>query len=322
MSVYEWVDTAADRLVLPGYSRIGYRLRRRYWPADPPPDVLTGTHALVTGASSGLGQATVGALAQLGATVHLLVRNRDRGEQAVGRIVAHSTVPGSRLTLEICDISDLAAVEEFAADFARRCPRLGILVHNAGVMPPTRTKSAQGHELALATHVLGPHLLTEGLGGALRGSGQARVVWVSSGGMYGQRLDVEDLEYRRGPYSPATAYARTKRMQVVLSTQWAHRLLDRGIVVHAMHPGWADTPGVATSMPRFYRLTRPLLRTPEQGADTIVWLCAAALPRQSTGQFWHDRRTRPVHYLRRTHDTAAERDQLWRSCQGLVTKPW
>jgi hypothetical protein len=85
-----------------------------------------------------------------------------------------------------------------------------------------------------------------------------------------------------------------------------------------MHPGWVDTPGVKASLPRFYRLTRPLLRTPEQGADTIVWLGAADEPGRSTGLFWHDRRSRPTHLLPWTTETHDERERLWAQCARLT----
>jgi len=86
-----------------------------------------------------------------------------------------------------------------------------------------------------------------------------------------------------------------------------------------MHPGWADTPGVRTSLPTFHRVTRPLLRTPEQGADTIVWLAAAAEPARTTGGFWHDRRRRPTHRLPWTRESTAEREALWTACERLTS---
>ena len=88
-----------------------------------------------------------------------------------------------------------------------------------------------------------------------------------------------------------------------------------------MHPGWADTPGVQSSLPRFYRVTRPLLRTPAEGADTIVWLGAAAEPASRSGLFWHDRRPRPVYLLPRTRETSAERVSLWAQCVELSGCP-
>jgi dehydrogenase/reductase SDR family member 12 len=88
------------------------------------------------------------------------------------------------------------------------------------------------------------------------------------------------------------------------------------VVVHAMHPGWSDTEGIQRSMPGFRRLTRPILRSPEQGADTIVWLGAAPEPLTATGLFWHDRRRRPTHYrLGARPDSEADRAALWRYCE-------
>jgi len=146
----------------------------------------------------------------------------------------------------------------------------------------------------------------------------SRVIWVSSGGMYTRKLRADDLEYRKGDYSPATAYARTKRMQVVLADLWAQALAAGGVVVHSAHPGWVDTPGIAHSLPKFRTLTRPLLRTTQQGADTFVWLAAADAPARCTGRFWHDRRPRPRHYLPITRESDAERRALWSAVEALT----
>ena len=177
--------------------------------------------------------------------------------------------------------------------------------------------SPNGIELTFATNVLGPFLLTSLLLPRLERSAPSRIINVSSGGMYTQPLRVDDLQSDRGEFDGPTAYARTKRAQVTLTQLWAQRLEGRGVVVHTMHPGWADTPGVRSSLPAFYRLTRPLLRTPEQGADTIVWLGAADEPGRSTGLFWHDRRPRPTHLLPWTRETQREREQLWAQCVQL-----
>lgn len=312
------LDWLLDKAVVPGYSSIGPRLRRRWWPADPPEDCLAGRRALVTGATSGLGTATAVGLARLGATVHLLGRDRGRTDQA--RMDVAAQVKGAHLVTEVCDLSDLGAVRAFAADLLGRVDDLHVLVHNAGAMPPERTESAQGHELTLATHVLGPFLLTVLLRPALEADRDARVLWVSSGGMYGQRLDAGDLEYTQGSYSGLSAYARTKRMQVVLAELLADRLRGSGVSVHSMHPGWADTPGIASSLPRFHTLTGPLLRDPAGGADTVVWLAAApeAGAASSSGLFWHDRRPRPTSYGPWQREPAGERGRLWQQVCDLT----
>jgi NAD(P)-dependent dehydrogenase (short-subunit alcohol dehydrogenase family) len=183
------------------------------------------------------------------------------------------------------------------------------LVNNAGVLLPEREETQEGLEKTFATNLLGHFVLTNLLIEKLEAP--ARIINVSSGGMYSQRIRVDDLQMERGAYDGTVAYARTKRGQVILTELWAESLRSRGIVVHSMHPGWADTPGVSGSLPRFYKLTKPLLRTPEQGADTIVWLCASDEAARSTGQFWHDRRPRPPHRFRRTRETESERTLLW-----------
>jgi NAD(P)-dependent dehydrogenase (short-subunit alcohol dehydrogenase family) len=135
-------------------------------------------------------------------------------------------------------------------------------------------------------------------------------VLVTSGGAYGQRLDVDDWEYASGDYSGVTAYARTKRMQLVLTELWARDLAPDGIRVHSMHPGWADTPGVTVSLPRFAALTGPLLRDADAGADTAVWLAATA-DAIGTGALWHDRRRRATHYAPIGKETPAQVERLW-----------
>jgi NAD(P)-dependent dehydrogenase (short-subunit alcohol dehydrogenase family) len=171
-----------------------------------------------------------------------------------------------------------------------------------------------------ATHVLAPFALNAWLSGLLARSAPARIITVSSGGMYGQRLPAGDPESDGTAYSASALYARTKREQVVLSEMWAERLAGRGVVVHAMHPGWVETPGLARSLPGFRAGARLILRDPEEGADTIVWLGAAPDALESTGRFWHDRRSRPTHYrLGASEDPREARRQLWDYCEAAIS---
>jgi len=304
-SVAERLDTLLDRTVVPGYTRFGPAVRRRLptWPADPAPDARGGRVAAVTGATSGLGLATAAGLARLGAQVRLVVRDTAKAEEVRRSLAAR--VPGADLVVDRCDVGDLDDVRRFVDDLD--VPHLDVLVHNAGAMPPQRTESVQGHELTMALHVLGPVLMTELLRPRLT---DGRVVLVSSGGMYGQRLRDDDPEYLTGEYSPTTAYARSKRAQVELLPVLQERWGTGGVSVTATHPGWADTPGIAGSLPGFRRLTAPLLRDAEGGADTTVWV-AATEPAPEGGLLWHDRRPRPTHLLRRTRTGDAERARLW-----------
>jgi len=319
MTATDLLDDLLDRTIAPGYSRLGFAVRQRSWPAaDPAPGALTGATVLVTGANSGIGKAVATGAAALGATVLMTVRDVARGQAARRDVLVD--VPRADLVVERCDVSDLADVRTFAADLGARRTRLDAVIHNAGVLPLRRTESRDGHELSLATHVLGPILLTELLLPTLAAAPDPRVVLMSSGGMYTQTLHPEDIEYRTGHYRGAVAYARSKRIQVALTPLLARRWAGSGMTVAAMHPGWADTPGIARALPGFRRLTRPILRTSGQAADTALWLTATA-PTPASGRFWHDRRVRPVHYLPTTRHTAADVERVWRYCAAAAGLP-
>lgn len=318
MGIVSAADTLLDRTVVAGYTAPGLALRRRApgWSEDLPS--LEGRTVAITGATSGIGQAAATRFAALGATVVLLVRDREKGTSTRERIVAERVRGGGDIPdirLVSCDVADLSSVRSCAAQLHRDGEPLHVLVHNAGAMPAERETSPDGIELSFATNVVGPFLLTTLLEEHLVRSAPARVITVSSGGMLTQRLDVDDPEGAHRPYRPAAAYARAKRAQVVLNELWAERLHGRGVVCHAMHPGWVDTPGVQASLPGFRRLTSPLLRSPEEGADTIVWLGAAHAPAGRTGLFWHDRRPRPTHRVPWTHEPADDRRRLWDLCR-------
>lgn len=303
-----------DPTVVLSFDRTGFAVHALGFDPDDLAVDLSGRRALVTGANSGIGFETALGLADLGAEVELLCRNLARGEHAAAEIRART---GSRrVSVEVLDVSDLGAVRKVGARLAGR--RADVLVHNAGVLPPARHETAEGLELAFATHVAGPHLLSRLLRPALERSDDARVVWVSSGGMYTRRLNVADPQWRQRRYDGVAAYAETKRAQVVLGELWAEALADTAISVNAMHPGWADTPAVASSLPRFRRLTQAILRTPAQGADTVIWLAASPRARAPSGRFFFDRAPRRTHVLPGTRESAADRRALWALCEGLA----
>ena len=159
--------------------------------------------------------------------------------------------------------------------------------------------------------VVGPFALTAGLLPLLRRTPGSRVIAVTSGGMYTQSLPLDDVEYRGGEYSGLRAYARAKRAQVALMREWARRSAGRGVAFAAMHPGWADTPGLATTMPGFHRLMTPLLRTASEGSETIAWLATRADASLLNGGLYLDRRRRPFDRVPATRLSARDRRRLW-----------
>ena len=304
------VDQMLELAIAPSGSRVGYDIRRRMfdWDASALPR-LDGRVVVLTGFTSGIGRATASMLGSLGATLHLVGRDP-------GRVASVSTQlrdEGIDVTTSIADLADLDAVRRIATEIVEQHPSIDVLIHNAGALSRSYTTSAQGYETTVAAQVLGPFLLTTLLLEPLRAA-HGRVLTVASGGMYAERLSVADLEMTPDAYDGVRAYARAKRAQVELTREWTRRN-DDTVSFHTMHPGWADTPGVVESLPTFHRITRPLLRDPAAGADTLVWLAAIeASDLGESGGFWLDRRRRSISKVPWTDTPAGERYRLWSWC--------
>ena len=322
MSTAAVVDAVLEAPVFTSFTRIGFDIRSRlaHW-TSLDGYRLDGRVMLVTGATSGLGLVAVEQLAKCGATVVLLGRDAAKTARVRDEIAARTG--NDSLSTVVADMGDLVAVRRAADEVLERHDRLEVLVHNAGALSDTRQLSPQGIELTVASQVVGPFLLTTLLLPLLQRSAPARVITMSSGGMYAAGLEVEHL-LMGDDYKGSEQYARAKRAQVTLNEMWAQRAPGGGVVFHAMHPGWADTPGVRDALPTFRKVVGPLLRSPEQGADTLVWLAADdGAPLAGSGSFWLDRKQRPIHKLPSTRrsDTAARRRELWQwvtAAAGLV----
>jgi len=309
------IDKAMDTAIVPGFSNIGYRIRKRSW--EPITESLSGRTVVVTGATSGLGKAAATELVRLGADMILVGRNPDKTEAVHGEIAA--ATGSDRVRHELADLSLMSDVRDLADRLLANEPEIHVLVNNAGTLFPERSVTAEGIDSTLATNLLGHFLLTNLLIPRMVESAPARIINVSSGGMYGQRISIPNLQNDRGEYKGSAAYARTKRGQVILTEMWADQLADRGVTVNAMHPGWADTPGVVGALPTFHKITKPFLRRPDEGADTIVWLAAGAEAAGQTGRFWHDRRPRSTHRSKRTVESPGDRAARWQALVDLAS---
>jgi NAD(P)-dependent dehydrogenase (short-subunit alcohol dehydrogenase family) len=285
------------------------------WQAAPA-GALAGRTVLITGPTSGLGRAATDELAGLGARVVLVGRSEDRLRAVQDSLV--ETHGEDRFPILVADMASLGSVRAVTERIATTEPRLDVLIDNAGAIFPERTLSPDGIEATLATMVVGPFALVTGLLPLLRRTSRARVIAVASGGQYAQSVDLDDLGWERRPFSGPRVYAQAKRIQVALVREWARRLDPGEVTVNAMHPGWADTPGLAASLPGFYGLMGPLLRTPGEGIDTLVWLATAPSQAGRTGGLYLDRRRRPFDRIPGTRLAASERRELWERVAELA----
>ncbi|NQY56758.1 MAG: SDR family NAD(P)-dependent oxidoreductase [Ilumatobacteraceae bacterium] len=312
MNVRSIADGLIEAPIVTSFTRLGFEARQRLanWSSLDDYD-LTDRVIVITGATSGLGAAAAHQLAHCGATLVVVGRSAARNERAVADLV--DATGNSAITQVPADMGDLAQILDLAERVLADHDRLDVLVHNAGSLDPERSVAADGTEATVASQVVGPFLLTNLLLDRLTESAPSRVITMSSGGMYASGLHVDDLELAADRYNGTEQYARAKRAQVTLNEMWAERYGDRGIAFHALHPGWADTPGVDAGLPTFAKVMGPFLRTPEQGADTLVWLAADDAALDSSGRFWLDRQPRPIHKLPTTNrtDTAEHRAELW-----------
>jgi dehydrogenase/reductase SDR family protein 12 len=255
---------------------------------------MTGKHAIVTGANQGLGFSTASELAKRGATVHLVCRSADRGAAAVTAI--REATGSSSVHLTVADLSCTAQAARVADDYIASGAPLHLLVNNAGALIDPRTLTSEGVEANFAINTLACFVLTERLLPLLRSSAPSRAIVVSSGGQYTEELHTKEMQWgTEGGFSGARQYARDKRRQTALTEYWAAQPQNAGVIFVSMHPGWADTDAVRTSLPQFYESLKPRLRTPAQGADTLVWLSVVDAAKLKSGEFYFDRRPASKH---------------------------
>ncbi len=316
MNAASFIDALMEATVVPSFTNVGYRLRSRMARWEPlASDLLTARTIVITGATSGLGRYAAEEFARLGAHVVLVGRDLVKVERAQSEIA--SSTGSSELSVACADMSELDQVRAMADQLLGSHPGIDVLVHNAGALLARRSVNGTGVERTVASQVLGPFLLTSLLFPALRATRPGKVLTMSSGGMYTARLTVDHLQMSEADYRGSQQYARAKRAQVTLNEILAERVDPGAVVFHALHPGWADTPGIEESLPRFHRLMKPLLRTPAQGTDTLVWLAADnGEPLRTSGDFWLDRQRRSIHRLPSTwrSDTRRHRHALWDWC--------
>lgn len=299
------VDRVLETTIVGSFSSIGYESRSRLEDWDPLPS-MKGQTVVITGGSSGIGRAVAEGVLDLGASVCVTSRSRERADEVAEELSPLASADADVVGLPL-DTGSRPSIDAFVAAVVERFDVIDVLVNNAGALTDEYRTDELGMELTLSTHLVGPFALMCQLRDHYRTG--SRVLFMSSGGMYTQGLDVDRMEMSPGRYKGAVAYARAKRAQVemvrYLGPNWAPE-----VILQAMHPGWVDTPGVDASLPGFARLMGPVLRTPEQGADTMVWLAATGGGDAPPGSFFLDREERGTTYAPGTGTDDAERSRL------------
>ncbi|XP_072116854.1 dehydrogenase/reductase SDR family member 12 isoform X2 [Mobula birostris] len=265
------------------YTRSGYEAAARHFDAKDLDVDVTGRCFLITGANSGIGKAAALEIAKRGGTVHLVCRNKERAEEAKAEIVNASN--NEEVFVHVLDLLKPTMIWTFANEFQQIHGKLNVLINNAGCMINERQVTADQLESNFATNTLGAYILTTALIPLLQKSEDARV-----------------------------------RQQVIMIEQWAK--MYKNIHFSSMHPGWADTPAVRTSMPSFHARMKDRLRTATQGADTLVWLAVSnSASQQPNGLFFQDRNPVSTHlFLAQTRATAEEEHKLMKILEELAEK--
>lgn len=300
----DWISQLLDLTIVFSFDHSGFK---RHCPDQLQGVDLSGRYGIVTGASSGIGLAVAKALLQQKMNCQLIGRDLEKLENSFKS--DHSFYSTKYHCL---DMSDLKKVYCFALDEVKT--PIDLLIHNAGNMPPSLTITKDGCEQMFASQVLAPFILTKTLAdlGKLRQG--CRIIFVSSGGMYLQKLDLSNLLFEKRSYNKYTGYANAKRAQVILSAVFSKKYPQ--YLFSSMHPGWVDTPGIRYSMPQFKKLLNNRLRSAEEGADTILWL--ATTSDYSNGKFWFDRKQAKTTILNLNKSSEEEDELLWKYCESIL----
>ena len=270
---------------------------------------MDGKTCLITGATSGIGRATAHALALRGAHVALVGRDPARTEALAAAIRRRSGNPA--VDLLVADLSSLAEVRQLAADVLERYPQLDVLYNNAGALFATRLLTVDGYEQTFALNHLAPFLLTNLLGERLIASGPARIITTASAAHLGQHLDLDDPMYEHHAYRGYQAYGRSKLANILFTVELARRLAATGVTANALHPGFVAS-GFARNNGLAYRagmtLLRPVMISPERGAQTAIYLATSPAVEGVTGKYFA--KSRPVTPSAAARDEATAR-RLW-----------
>ena len=280
---------------------------------------MTGKTVLITGATGGIGRAAAVALSSMGARIGITGRDRARAEYAAATIARESG--NSAVDVFVADMSSQAEVRRLASEVLAAYPRLDVLLNNVGGFWAHRHATADGLEHTFALNHLAPFLLTSLLLERLKTSAPARVVTVSSGAQSMGSIDFDDLMGER-KYSGQRAYNQSKLANVMFTYELAKRLEGTGVTATVLHPGITSTDFGREDQARGWgpliAVMRRFMKSPDQGAETAVYLASSLGAEGLTGTYFANRTPKKTH--RASYD-AAITARLWQVSAELVGLP-
>jgi NAD(P)-dependent dehydrogenase (short-subunit alcohol dehydrogenase family) len=250
---------------------------------------MIGKLVLITGATSGIGEAAARELAARGAAIVVVARDRHRGEQTLARIRA--ATGNEQPELLVGDLAVQGDARRVAGEFRERHDRLDVLINNAGGVFGSRRLTADGLELTFALDHLAYFLLTHELLDVLKASAPSRIVSTSSDASARGSIDFDDLQLERG-YRPFRAYANAKLANILFTFELARRLEGSGVTANCLHPGFVRTgfgAGLGAPLRLGTRAAQLFARRPEKGAETLVYLASSPAVAGMTGTYFFDK---------------------------------
>lgn len=293
-----------DKTIVFSFDQTGFKRHKKNFKEDLNLNNLEGKNVLVTGGTSGIGAEAANFLSRLKANLFITGRNLEKGLDFEKKNINSKFIS--------LDMSNWTEVHEFA----EACAPLDYVILNAGSMPEKLIKNKEGVEFQAASQLFGHYYLLLWLKKFKKLNSGARIVWVSSGGMYLKKLDLQSLE-KTSDYDKVETYANVKRAQVTLVEELSKINEWNDFYIYSMHPGWVGTEGLKEALPKFYRLMEKRLRTPGEGADTIVW-CLLTKDTPVSGGFYFDRKKVSPYITENYRPSANERAELMKILNNKV----
>jgi NAD(P)-dependent dehydrogenase (short-subunit alcohol dehydrogenase family) len=278
---------------------------------------MQGKTVVATGATSGIGEIAVVELARKGARIVFIARDAKRAEATLAKLEA--VAPGRGHRAHIADLSLVAETARVGGEIAASEARVDVLINNAGAIFSDRRITAEGLELTFALNVMAYFTLTKALRERLVGSAPARVVSTASAAHYGAKLDFDDLQCARG-YSAWRAYNRSKLADILFTRELAKRLAGTGVTANSLHPGFVASrfgDGAGGWMARLFPFFKRFAISPEQGADTIVYLASSPEVATASGEYFAKRKVTTPSSAARDDQAAA---RLWAMSEAIAAR--